>query len=80
MKRRTSDKRPHKRNYNVKEREKKEQYKQGGTKKLITSQKKKNEEKAKVSELHPWRFELEICPSLLLPCGHPYNWPNSEYI
>ena len=24
------------------------------------------------SELHPWRFELEIFPSRL-PCGHPYR-------
>ena len=23
-------------------------------------------------ELHPWRLELEICPSRL-PCGHPYR-------
>ena len=28
--------------------------------------------KAKASELHPWRLELEICPSRLR-CGHPYR-------
>ena len=30
------------------------------------------QKEAKASELHPWRFDLEVCPSRL-PYGHPYT-------